>query len=381
MSVDPPGTRPQPRIRLSTPTEADLAGYRRAVEGSLPRLSRYSPVGPDTLAEQLTRQSRDHRTFLIRALHPMGDHDLVGTATIGNVVRGRGCMGTLGYLAFDPYAGKGLFREGLAAVMDVAFAAEPDGMGLHRLEANVQPRNVRSAGVLRSLGFVYEGFSPRLVYLPDATGEQAWRDHDRYALLAEDHPSAPYRIAPTRRIVALVNGLPGSGKTTLAQSIAMRLGVPLLSKDTIKECVADGMGPSVYNEGPGSPLGAGASIALWELLRLSPTGGIVESWFDPRQVRYVRAGLERARLDPSDVPELWCDVPVELARSRFEERGDDGSRRPVHGPQVHLDAMWTDLADANHPMGLGPLLRVGTTEPLTVAALTDLCLQLRAWNS
>ena len=63
----------------------------------------------------------------------------------------------MGYDAYDPYAGRGLFAEGLRLVVGLVLAAEPGGMGLHRLEANVQPGNTVSAGLLRSLGFQREG--------------------------------------------------------------------------------------------------------------------------------------------------------------------------------------------------------------------------------
>jgi [ribosomal protein S5]-alanine N-acetyltransferase len=68
-------------------------------------------------------------------------------------------------------------REGLAAVLDLAFGEH----GLHRVEANVQPGNGRSAQLGRSLGFRLEGHSPRYLLIG---GE--WRDHDRYALTAEE---------------------------------------------------------------------------------------------------------------------------------------------------------------------------------------------------
>ena len=78
-------------------------------------------------------------------------------------------------------------------LLDIAFSPAPNGLGLHRVAADVQPANERSAALLRSLGFVREGHSPRMVRIPTAGDPRDdWRDHDRYALLREDWPASPY---------------------------------------------------------------------------------------------------------------------------------------------------------------------------------------------
>jgi len=66
---------------------------------------------------------------------------------------------------------------GVRAVIDTAFHE----VGLNRLEANIQPSNHRSIDLVRRLGFELEGFSRRYLWV-----DGAWRDHQRWALLAED---------------------------------------------------------------------------------------------------------------------------------------------------------------------------------------------------
>jgi ribosomal-protein-alanine N-acetyltransferase len=80
------------------------------------------------------------------------------------------------------FQGRGLMREALSLVLTTAF----DEMGLHRLEANIQPGNARSRALAQGLGFRQEGFSPRYLRIG---GE--WRDHERWAILAEEWTGLP----------------------------------------------------------------------------------------------------------------------------------------------------------------------------------------------
>jgi len=102
---------------------------------------------------------------------------LVGVINLSEIVRGLFHSAYMGYYALTPFAGQGLMWEGMTLVLDHAFGE----LGLHRLEANVQPGNVRSRGLVASLGFRLEGFSPRYLKIGGR-----WRDHERWAILAED---------------------------------------------------------------------------------------------------------------------------------------------------------------------------------------------------
>ena len=83
----------------------------------------------------------------------------------------------LSYHAFEPYAGQGYMREGLGLVLRHAFGT----LRLHRVEANIQPDNAASIALVRGAGFRLEGFSPRYLKIAGR-----WRDHERWAMLAEE---------------------------------------------------------------------------------------------------------------------------------------------------------------------------------------------------
>jgi [ribosomal protein S5]-alanine N-acetyltransferase len=123
----------------------------------------------------LDRLSTDgHRGFLV--VHE-ATRGLVGVININNIIRGAFRSAFLGYYGFADFAGQGLMREGMRLVLRHAFKR----LKLHRLEANIQPQNHASVALVRSCGFVREGYSRR--YLKIAA---QWRDHERWAVLAED---------------------------------------------------------------------------------------------------------------------------------------------------------------------------------------------------
>ncbi|MFD3540708.1 GNAT family N-acetyltransferase [Streptomyces sp. NPDC058662] len=103
-----------------------------------------------------------------------------GFVNVNNIVRGAFQCGALGYGAFAHAAGRGLMGEGLGLVLDHAFAPAPHGLGLHRLEANIQPGNAPSIALVEAHGFRLEGLSPDFLHV-----DGAWRDHERWALTAE----------------------------------------------------------------------------------------------------------------------------------------------------------------------------------------------------
>jgi ribosomal-protein-alanine N-acetyltransferase len=172
-------------VRLIRPSKKHAAGFLRACARSR-KLHRnlVTPVKTEEAFCKFVNHCRSPRcsNFFVVLEESKG---LVGAINIENISRGFFQSATLGYYAFVPHAGKGLMREGLVQVITHAFR----DLRLHRLEANIQPTNVRSINLVKSLGFRLEGYSPKFLKISGR-----WRDHERWAIHAAGwRPSAALR--------------------------------------------------------------------------------------------------------------------------------------------------------------------------------------------
>jgi len=170
------------RTALRPPRASDAADFVAAARASR-TLHGTWVVAPQTrrafatyLARFGARRARDRAHVGYLAVR-RDDATLVGVFNFSEIVRGSFRSAYLGYYGFRANAGQGLMKEALALALDAAFGP----LGLHRVEVNIQPRNARSIGLVTTLGFTREGFSRRYLRIAGR-----WRDHVRFAMLAED---------------------------------------------------------------------------------------------------------------------------------------------------------------------------------------------------
>ena len=165
------------RVQLKKPSARDEPRFLEAARRSRTFLRQWAPPPSTSTAyrayiRRLRRRTQEGRFVVLR-----DSGELVGVVNVSEIVRGAFQSAYVGYYAFVPHAGRGDMTEGLALALRWVFGP----LGLHRVEANIQPGNEPSRALVRRLGFRCEGYSPRYLKIAGR-----WRDHERWALVAED---------------------------------------------------------------------------------------------------------------------------------------------------------------------------------------------------
>jgi ribosomal-protein-alanine N-acetyltransferase len=172
------------RVVLRAPAASDQAEFL-ALNRASRRLHRglvSPPTTPRQFARYLERSAEPNRAsfFICRRT----DGALLGVINLGHILRGPLQSAYVGYFVGAPYARRGYMTEALELMLRHAWR----NLKLHRLEANIQPGNRASRALVKRAGFTREGYSPRYLKVGGR-----WRDHERWALLAEDWRAARRR--------------------------------------------------------------------------------------------------------------------------------------------------------------------------------------------
>lgn len=93
---------------------------------------------------------------------------LIGTIAFTNIIMGPFKSCYLGYKLDVDHLRRGYMFEGLSAAIATIFEA----YGLHRIEANIMPRNRASVNLVKKLGFYEEGMGIKYLQI-----NGVWEDH------------------------------------------------------------------------------------------------------------------------------------------------------------------------------------------------------------
>ncbi len=124
---------------------------------------------------EMMRDDRLIRFFLFHR-DDEGYGKIIGDIGFSNIIRGALQSCFLGYKIDRAATRQGLVTEALQAAIPWMFTYGK----LHRIEANIMPRNAASIRVVEKLGFSREGFSPKYLKI-----NGNWEDHFRYAKICD----------------------------------------------------------------------------------------------------------------------------------------------------------------------------------------------------
>ena len=99
---------------------------------------------------------------------------VIGDLALNNIIRGAFQSCHLGYKIDEGHLNKGVMTEAIRGAIAYAFGE----MKLHRIEANIMPRNQRSRRVVEKLGFEEEGLARKYLKI-----NGVWEDHIHYVIL------------------------------------------------------------------------------------------------------------------------------------------------------------------------------------------------------
>jgi ribosomal-protein-alanine N-acetyltransferase len=101
---------------------------------------------------------------------------IIGDLEFSHIIYGgfKSCF--LGYKQDEKRQGEGLMTEAIKTAVDYIFT----NWNLHRIEANIMPRNIASQRVIEKCGFEKEGYARQYLQIAGK-----WEDHEHWTLINE----------------------------------------------------------------------------------------------------------------------------------------------------------------------------------------------------
>jgi len=181
-------TRRTPRMILRGLTAGDAPEFARMLEVSRTAWAPWMPsrsggtTDADVFGQELERASRGLASGThLRLAGFLDDGRLAGLFSLNEIVRGVFESAYAGWSVSADQMGRGLGTEGVEALLDIAFEDPPAGLGLHRVQANIIPRNAASLRIAEKVGLRHEGLALRYLRIAGA-----WADHVMFAITREE---------------------------------------------------------------------------------------------------------------------------------------------------------------------------------------------------
>jgi ribosomal-protein-alanine N-acetyltransferase len=174
------------RYLLREAEMTDAEPLAEAYSRNRDHLAPWAPIRPESFytasfQKNAMRERSEHRAAgQGRSWVVVHDGQIVGWASLSNVVRGVFQSCNLGYWVDRDHQGRGL----ASAAVETACSGAVE-WGLHRIEAGTLPHNAASQAVLDKCGFTRYGTAPDYLFI---AGE--WQDHVLFQKVLHDaHPS------------------------------------------------------------------------------------------------------------------------------------------------------------------------------------------------
>ncbi len=168
----------------------------------------------------------------------------------------------------------------------------------------------------------------------------------------------------SKPVLVIVNGLPGSGKTTLAKRLGEDVRLPVFARDHLYEILHDVL---EGDDSLSSRMGLAAFRLMYDVtgsVLAAGQGAIVEGFFG-RPERRTAEFLELQRLHDFTPLQILCRADGAVLVERFLARVNTKERHAGHADLAWLEANRERLLQGTlEPLALdGPLIEIDTTTP------------------